>query len=177
MTLTRLVARPMLASTFVYGGIQALKNAGALAEAAKPVNDEIRVLAEKVAPQVPIPDNDVTLVRINAAVHVVAGLGLATGKAPRLSALALAATVVPTTVAGHRFWEQKDKQARFQQTTHFFKNVSMLGGLVLAALDTEGKPGVAWRAQHAVGSAKREAKHLRREAKQQAKIARKSVTS
>jgi uncharacterized membrane protein YphA (DoxX/SURF4 family) len=167
----------MLASTFVYGGIQALKNAGALAEAAKPVNDEIRDLAGKVAPQVPVPSDDVTMVRINAGVHILAGLGLATGRAPRLSALALAATVLPTTVAGHRFWEEKDKARKAQQTTHFFKNVSMLGGLVLAALDTEGRPGVAWRAQHAVGSAKREAKHLRREAKQQAKIARKSVTS
>jgi hypothetical protein len=61
--------------------------------------------------------------------------------------------------------------------THFFKNLSMLGGLVLASVDTEGKPGVAWRASHAVGTAKREAKHLRREAKQQARLAAKSVTS
>ena len=53
----------------------------------------------------------------------------------------------------------------------------MLGGLLLAAVDTEGKPGVAWRAQHAVGTAKREAKHLRREAKAQARLAAKSVTS
>jgi uncharacterized membrane protein YphA (DoxX/SURF4 family) len=177
MTLIRLVARPMLASTFVYGGINAFRNASALAEAAKPVNDEIRDLAEKVAPQVPVPSSDTTMVRLNAAVHVVAGLGLATGKAPRLSSLALAATVVPTTVAGHAFWEEKDKAKKAQQMTHFFKNVSMLGGLIIAAFDTEGRPGVAWRAQHAVGSAKREAKHLRREAKQQARLAAKSITS
>ncbi|QWZ08899.1 DoxX family protein [Nocardioides panacis] len=177
MTLIRLVARPMLASTFIYGGINALQNTAALAEASKPVNDEIRGLAGKVAPQLPVPQDDKTMVRLNAGVHIVAGFALATGRAPRLSALALAATVVPTTLAGHRFWEHKDKAARAQQMTHFFKNVSMLGGLVLAGVDTEGRPGVAWRAQHAVGSAKREAKHLRREAKAQAKLARKSVTS
>jgi len=165
----------MLASTFVYGGVQALRNAPALAEAAKPVNDEIRGFADKVAPSVPVPQNDTTMVRINAAVHVLAGLGLATGRAPRLSALALAATVVPTTVAGHPFWEEKDKGARAQQMTHFFKNVSMLGGLVIAAIDTEGKPGVAWRTTHAVGSARREARHLRKEAKAQTKLAMKSV--
>jgi uncharacterized membrane protein YphA (DoxX/SURF4 family) len=162
----------MLASTFVFGGIQALRNAPALAEAAKPVNDEIRDLADKVAPQVHLPSDDKTLVRINAGVHIVAGLGLATGRAPRLCALALAGTVAPTTIAGHPFWEEKDKAARTAQMTHFFKNVSMLGGLVLAAVDTEGKPGVAWRTQNAFGSAKREAKHLRREAK----LAAKSVT-
>ena len=177
MNLIRLVARPMLASTFVYGGVNALRHAGALAEKAKPVNDEIRGIADKVAPQVPVPEDDVTMVRINAGVHIVAGLALATGRAPRLSALALAATVAPTTIAGHPFWEEKDKAARNQQMTHFFKNLSMLGGLVLAAVDTEGKPGVAWRAQHAVGAAKHEAKHLRREAKAQAKVARKSIAA
>jgi putative oxidoreductase len=173
MTLIRRLARPMLASTFVFGGIQALRNTPALAEASKPVNDEIRDLADKVAPQVNVPTDDKTLVRINAGVHIVAGLGLATGRAPRLCALALAGTVVPTTIAGHPFWEEKDKAARTQQMTHFFKNVSMLGGLVLAGIDTEGRPGVAWRTQNAFGSAKREAKHLRREAK----LAAKSVTS
>jgi uncharacterized membrane protein YphA (DoxX/SURF4 family) len=171
----RLVARPLLASTFVYGGIQALRNTSALAEASKPVNDEIRDLAEKVAPQVHMPADDKTLVRINAGVHILAGLGLATGRAPRLSALALAGTVVPTTLAGHPFWQEKDKATRTQQTTQFLKNASMFGGLVIAALDTEGKPGVAWRAQHAVGSAKREAKHLRKEAKAQARLAAKTV--
>jgi len=177
MTLIRLVARPMLASTFIYGGINALRNTSALAEASKPVNDEIRDIAGKVAPQVPVPEDDKTMVRINAGVHIVAGLALATGRVPRLASAALAATVVPTTIAGHPFWDEKDKNRRNQQMTHFFKNLSMLGGLVLAALDTEGKPGMAWRAQHAVGSAKREAKHLRREAKQQARLTAKSITS
>jgi putative oxidoreductase len=177
MNLIRLVARPMLASTFVYGGIQALRNTNALAETSKPVNDEIRELADKVAPQIKLPEDDRTMVRINAGVHIVAGLGLATGRAPRLCALALAGTVVPTTIAGHPFWEEKDKAARTQQMTHFFKNLSMLGGLVIAAVDTEGRPGIAWRASHGVGTAKREAKHLRREAKAQARLAAKSVRS
>jgi putative oxidoreductase len=177
MTVIRRLARPMLASTFIFGGINALRNTSALAEAAKPVNDQIRDFADKAAPQVPVPEDDKTMVRINAGVHILAGLGLATNRAPRLSALALAGTVVPTTVAGHAFWEEKDKAARAQQMTHFFKNVSMLGGLVLAAVDTEGRPGVAYRARSAAKTARREAKHLRREAKAQARLTAKSVTS
>ena len=81
--------------------------------------------------------------------------------------------MVPTTVGGHRFWEESDPARAHPAATHFLKNVSMLGGLLLAAVDTEGKPGVAWRAKHAVGTAKREAKHLRREAKAQARLAAK----
>lgn len=175
MTLVRLVARPMLASMFVMGGVNALRNTEAAAQRAKPVADKMREAAKKVAPDAPIPDDEKTLVRINAAAQITAALALATGRAPRLSSTVLAASLIPTTAAGHRFWEESDPAARANQKLHFFKNVSMLGGLLLASVDTEGKPGVAWRAKHAVGTAQREAKHLRREAKAQARLAAKSV--
>jgi uncharacterized membrane protein YphA (DoxX/SURF4 family) len=59
----------------------------------------------------------------------------------------LAGTIVPTTYAGHRFWEESDPQSRSQQRIHFLKNLGLLGGLILAAVDTEGRPGLAWRAK------------------------------
>ena len=65
--------------------------------------------------------------------EVGAGLMLASGKLPRLSATLLAGSLVLTTAAGHRFWEEQDEKARAQQTIHFLKNASMLGGLILAA--------------------------------------------
>ena len=89
----------------------------------------------------------------------------------------LAASLVPTTAAGHRFWEETDPDHPGDQRLHFLKNVSMLGGLLIAAVDTEGKPGVAWRAKRAVGDVRREARHLRRQAKVQARLAAKSVAS
>jgi uncharacterized membrane protein YphA (DoxX/SURF4 family) len=52
---------------------------------------------------------------------------------PRLAALALAASLVPTTYAGHPFWGETDKQVRGQQRTHFVKNLGLLGGLLLTA--------------------------------------------
>jgi uncharacterized membrane protein YphA (DoxX/SURF4 family) len=171
MTLTRLVARPMLASMFVVGGVNSLRNAPKLAAAAEPVTDAFTNLADKVAPDAPIPHDPTTLVRINGAVQLGAGLLLATGRAPRLSSAALAATLVPTTAAGHRFWEEKDPAARAQQRNHFFKNVSMLGGLILASVDTEGRPGLVWRARHAAHDARREAHHLAGTAKREAKLA------
>ena len=67
----------------------------------------------------PIPTDPVTIVRLNAATQLAAGLMLATGKMPRLSANLLALTMVPTTVAGHPFWEEKDKSARANQMVHF----------------------------------------------------------
>ncbi len=177
MTLVRVVARPMLASMFVVGGVTALRNAEKTAQRAKPVADRLTAAADKIAPGAPIPHDEKTLVQINAAAQITAALALATGRAPRLSATVLAASLMPTTAAGHRFWEESDPTMRTNQKLHFFKNVSMMGGLLLAAVDTEGKPGVAWRTKRAVSDVRREAKHLRREARTQARLATKSVTS
>ena len=170
MTVSRLIARPMLASIFVVGAVAALKNTSASAAKAAPVTDKVVPLAQKAG--LPIPQDPETLVRINAGVQIAAGLALATGRAPRLSAAVLAASLIPTTAAGHRFWELEDPAQRGQQRLHFFKNVSVVGGLIIAAGDTEGRPGVAWRARHGVRGARREAKRLAHDARREAKLAR-----
>ena len=173
MTATRVIARPLLASMFVVGGVNALRNADDLARKAKPVTDRVRPALEKAVPQASaLPEDPESLVRVNGLAQVVAGAALATGRLPRLSSGVLALTLVPTTAAGHRFWEESDPAARTNQQIHFFKNLSMLGGLILASVDTEGRPGLAWRARHGARAARREAKHLRREAR----LAAKSLT-
>lgn len=137
MTLLRVVSRPMLSSIFVYGGVQSLRNAPAMAAKVRPVSDKALSRLHDVAPQVPESIDPATLVRINGAVHVVVGAMLATGRLPRLSGLLLAATLVPTTLVGHRFWNESDPGMRANQTTHFLKNVSLIGGLLMASLDPE----------------------------------------
>jgi uncharacterized membrane protein YphA (DoxX/SURF4 family) len=176
MSVSRLIARPMLASMFLVGGVNALRNADELAARAKPVTDRLLPMLTKAAPQVPVPKDPVTLVRLNGAVQIGAALTLATGRAPRLSSAVLAATLLPSTAAGHRFWEESDPTAKAQERTHFFKNVSMLGGLLIAAGDTEGKPGVAWRARRAAKDARREAKHLAATARREARLAKAQLT-
>ena len=103
-----------------------------------------------------LPDETEQTVRLNGAVQCVAGAMLAMGWWPRLSAAVLAGTLVPTTLAGHRFWEIEDKQERAQQRIHFLKNVTMLGGLLIAAADTAGDPSLAWRGRHAARDAHRD---------------------
>jgi uncharacterized membrane protein YphA (DoxX/SURF4 family) len=102
---------------------------------------------------------------------VALGLALATGRAPRLSSLALAGTLLPSTVIGHRFWDESDPTLRSVQQTQFVKNVSVLGGLLLGAVDTEGRPGLAWRARSAASDVRREARSLRKAAKKDARRA------
>ena len=150
MQVLRALARPMLASIFVVQGYDTFRQPERVAPLAEPV---MRPLAKRM-PAVPAKTEQA--VRINGAVQMVAGSLLALGRWPRLPALAIAATLVPTTLAGHRFWEIDDKQERAAQRIHFLKNLSMLGGLMLAAVDTAGHPSLAWRAQHTVESARRD---------------------
>jgi uncharacterized membrane protein YphA (DoxX/SURF4 family) len=83
----------------------------------------------------PLPEDDELLVRANAAAMVVAGTSLALGRLPRLSAAALLASMIPTTLAGHSYWTHDDPAARAQQRVQFHKNLAMIGGLLLAVLD------------------------------------------
>ncbi|TNC42905.1 DoxX family protein [Mumia zhuanghuii] len=137
MTLLRTVARPMLASMFVYGGAMSLRNAPAMAETAKPMSDKIAGAIRSVAPGVQLPTDPVTLVRVNGALHVGFGTALALGRFPRLSALVLAGTLVPTTTAAHSFWSESDPADASGQKIHFFKNMSIIGGLLMATLDPD----------------------------------------
>src|SRR3954464_7955385 len=153
MTLVRRLARPMLSSMFVSGGVNALRSVEDHVKMAEPEIDKLKPVVEKATDPLPFNLNERQLVQLNGVVQLVGGLMLATGKLPRLSALALAGSLVPTTWAGHRFWEESDPTQRANQQIHFFKNVSMLGGLLLASVDTAGKPSVAWRAKRAARDA------------------------
>jgi uncharacterized membrane protein YphA (DoxX/SURF4 family) len=142
--LVRRIARPLLASTFIYGGQDALRHPETKAPRAekldipsKPGMDKLRITTTEDA------------VRVNAAVQVAGGALLAMNKLPRLAAVALAASLVPTTAAGHRFWEEEDEKQKQFHATHFFKNLSMLGGLLIAAVDTEGKESLVRKTKRA----------------------------
>jgi uncharacterized membrane protein YphA (DoxX/SURF4 family) len=160
MTLVRLVARPMLSTMFIVGGINALKNPEATAERAKPVIDRLLPLLQRASGSVPVELDAKRVVQINAIVDVAAGAALATGRWPRVSAFVLAASLVPTTFGGHRYWEEVEPGTKANHRIHFAKNVSILGGLLLASVDTEGKPSLAWRARRQARVAKKKAGSL-----------------
>src|SRR6185437_8890899 len=104
-------------------------------------------LAKPIADRIPqLPNDPESLVKLDGAIKVVGGLGLIVGPFARPAALLLAGSLVPTTLAGHRFWETNDPEQRVSDRVEFFKNVSLLGGLLMTALDTGGRPSVPWMA-------------------------------
>lgn len=124
----RPAARLLTGSTYVLLGLDAFRAPGGRVDLAAPVLATVRTV-------VPLPDDDELLVRGNAAVQVAAGTLLALGRAPRLSALVLAGSLIPTTLAGHSFWAIEDPETRKLQRIQFHKNMALIGGLIFAALD------------------------------------------
>jgi putative oxidoreductase len=124
----RPAARVLTGSTYVLLGFDALREPGSRVDLASPVLAAMRS-------RVPLPEDDELLVRVNAAVQVAAGAALAAGIAQRLSALVLAGSLVPTTLAGHAYWSLEDPAARTAQRIQFHKNMALIGGLLFAVLD------------------------------------------
>jgi len=118
-------ARALLAGSFVRGGWRTFN------------------APEKVAPQVAslgFADPE-TITRVNGIAQMAGAGAMVLGIFPRLAAAGLAASLVPTTFAAHRFWEIEDEQARNAQVTQFLKNAGIVGGLLLVAAWPKGGTG------------------------------------
>jgi uncharacterized membrane protein YphA (DoxX/SURF4 family) len=169
------MARPLLASAFVAGAVHALKHTDEHAARAAAVIDRyVPVLQSKLP--FPVPTDPHTLVRLHAAVQATAAVALATGRAPRMSAGVLVLTTVPVTLTQRAFWNEVDPEEKAVARTEFLRDLSLLGGLVLAGVDTEGRPGLAWRARRAAKDVRREARHMAHEAKREARLVRAQLT-
>lgn len=184
MSLLRFVARSMLASYFVINGLKAVRHPEELAESAEPIAEKVLPLVNSALPEAArgyLPEDTTGLVRLTGVMQVAGGLSLATGIGRRLGAGVLALTMVPHVLASNplraKGAERSVAQARLG------KNVALLGGVLLAAQDTEGKPTIAWRVRTqkqllAKEAAKRKAeleRDARSTAADAAKLARRSV--
>jgi uncharacterized membrane protein YphA (DoxX/SURF4 family) len=148
----RRIARPMLAGVFLSSAISTLRNPTPAANRAAPLVAQAHSRASDDLSRKLTRDPE-TVVRAGAGVQAAAAALFATGRAPRLAALALAATHIPATYVNYPFWKQRDPEARAQEQAEFLKNVGLLGGVLLATADTEGKPSLAWRSRQGIDRA------------------------
>lgn len=159
--LLRHMARPLLGSWFLYDGAQAALHPNEHLQAAR----EGSVLATKAFGVEPLTERQLTtLVRAHGAATAAAGLLLALGKAPRVSALTLALLTLPLAAVNQPFTAPKAE--RSARTERFVRNLGAVGAALIAGADMEGRPGITWRVQHARAT---------RAAAQAAKDAKKSV--
>ncbi|AXH96215.1 DoxX family protein [Ornithinimicrobium avium] len=113
----RRAAQIALGIPFVYLGYQAAAEPGARVDAAASVG---------------LPEPEL-MVRANGAAMVAGGAALVANVLPRTAAAGLVVSLVPTTLAGHRFWDHEDAAARAGQRIQFLKNLGLAGGLLAVA--------------------------------------------
>ena len=137
----------MLSAVFISRGVESLRSPKPAADATRQTLDGLSKLPDPVGTNV--PSDAETVAKVNAAVQIGGGLLLATGKFPRIASIALAASVVPGSLGGNAFWNQSDPQRKSEERKAFITDISLLGGLIIAAVDTEGKPSLGWRGRRA----------------------------
>ncbi|WP_062078116.1 hypothetical protein [Demequina globuliformis] len=123
----RHIARPLLATWFVYGGVQSYLEPAKRAERAAPVVEP--ALAEVGVEGVSTTD----IVKVHGVATVAAASVLALSRTPRTAGLVLAGLTAATVVAGRPFWLETDEEKKEQELELFLRNVSLLGGTLLAA--------------------------------------------
>lgn len=116
-TAARVVGRAAVGVPFMILGYEAAKDPGPRTQ-----------LAEGLG--VPEPE---LMVRVNGAAMVAGGLGLATGVLSRPAAAGIALSLIPTTLAGHAYWDVDDPADRGGQRVHFLKNLGLAGALLALA--------------------------------------------
>ncbi|MCF8589170.1 DoxX family protein [Gordonia liuliyuniae] len=136
----RRIARPLLGAAFIASGVDAVRTPSGPARTAEPLLESVPADTENV-------------IRATGVVQIGAGIALAAGKAPRVASTVLAGTLVPTTVFASDFWNETDPDRRRAKQSDFIKNIGLLGGVLIASADTEGKPSLGWRGRRGLDQA------------------------
>ncbi|TLP94065.1 DoxX family protein [Nesterenkonia salmonea] len=152
MTLIRKIARPLLGATFIYDGVEKLRNPDEAAEELSPALDEIAGFFSQADQLAAKPR---LTAQVLGGVQVAAGVALAFGKCPRVAALTLTGAHKLNSYAEFRSAQLQSAGDEVTQRKTLLKNISILGGLNLAVVDLDGKPSLGWRAEHISKRAKK----------------------
>lgn len=169
MSIVRAFARPMLASSFILSGLDRLRHVDQTAKQLSPV-------LSPLSAALPVAASEKTLARALAGTQIGAGVLLATGKFARPAAVVLALTAGLNAVAEYRSADTATKETRTHRRNQLTKNIGLVGGALLASVDTAGRPGLAWRAEKLVESGKKTAKTQLKNADKQVRALAHDVT-
>ena len=150
MSLVRRVARPLLAAPFITAGVAHLRSPERTGNGLRPLLDKV----SDVVPQAQsVAEKPELAARVLGGVQVGAGALLALGKMPRLAS-ALIVAAQSATLLADGVPQHKDGSRALAVTTQ----LGLAGGALLAVVDTDGKPSLAYRTQKASKKASKKAK-------------------
>jgi putative oxidoreductase len=122
----RSLARPLLASWFVYGAVESVLEPELRAARSAPV---VEPLLKESGLDVSLTD----LVKIHGVATIAAASVLALSRTPRTAGVVLTGLAAISAAAGRPFWLLEEGPARDAERERFFINLSLLGGAMLAA--------------------------------------------
>jgi putative oxidoreductase len=127
-----LVGRCAMAALFLPGGIQKLMNYSAFAA-------QIGGRGLPFGGALPYPE---IFAMLAVAIEVIGPLLILFGVQTRGAALLMVAFVFMATITSHRYWEFADAAARRAQSSNFYKNIGLMGGLLF--LYVSGPGAFSW---------------------------------
>lgn len=139
MGIFRFIARPLLASPFIYTGIKA-----ALApQEHREQIDNLEFATDTLG--VTLEDQQKDLVARGVGIaQVTAGCLLSIGKFQRLSGAVLAATQIPSVVGANPIWKLEGDEKK-DAKRNLLTGIGLAGGALLAAVDRKGQPSLGYR--------------------------------
>src|SRR5699024_5262312 len=147
MSLVRRIARPLLAAPFVVEGVCTALHPGREIDVDTQAFDAAdSAIAKSSAPGV----LDVrTIVRSTGALAAGGGDLHATNRCPRAAAVTLLATTSVGWAGRKKVWELRGEELT-QELRSILTDAGLLGGVLLAVVDTEGRPSLGYRANKLV---------------------------
>lgn len=158
MSLVRRIARPLLAAPFIFEGVQTALRPEHVLEGLDFSIDDV----ESQVAKTDLPVSAETMIRIAGGVAVVAGAALALNKRPRLAAVALLASTTVGVAGRKRLWELSGEE-RLAEIRSITGDLGLFGGVLLAVVDTDGRPSVAYRVEKMIDRGQKAAEQKKRE--------------
>ncbi|ATG51676.1 hypothetical protein CFK38_09185 [Brachybacterium vulturis] len=165
MSLVRRIARPLLAAPFVVEGVRtALHPEREIDVYPQAFDAADSAIAKSSAPGFV----DVrTVIRVSGAVAAGAGVLYAANRCPRAAAVTLLATTSVGWAGRKKVWELRGEELT-QEIRSILTDAGLLGGVLLAVVDHEGRPSLGYRATTFVERSQKKAAAKQRELEKRA---------
>ncbi|WP_087485508.1 DoxX family membrane protein [Brachybacterium massiliense] len=165
MALVRRIARPLLAAPFIFEGVRTAlrpeREIDVYPEAFDAVDSAI---GKTSAPGF----LDVrTVVRATGVVAAGAGVLYATNRCPRAAAAALLVTTSVGWAGRKRIWELRGEELT-QEVQSILTDAGLIGGVLLAVVDHDGKPSLGYRANSFIERSQKKAAAKQRQLEKKA---------
>ncbi|WP_240613385.1 hypothetical protein [Brachybacterium endophyticum] len=142
MSLIRRIARPALAAPFIFQGVRTAISPEREIEIAPSAFAQLDKTLE--SSQAPGFVDARAVLRVSGAVAATAGLAYASGKAPRAAAGVLLLTTSVGLAGRKKIWELRGEE-RLDEIKSLLSDVGLLGGVMIAVLDREGRPSLGYQ--------------------------------